>query len=281
MRISCLPGLSLACLLLVACTPSVPALVQEDPPTGIARSDTDYAAEEPDDMLRQLASAGINAGVLMGPMLKQFALVASAYYDERDKHPQKPATYMLFDVGDWTFENGWYMQRTDNGDSVLRAQFLDATGTPPVWDLTLDTNYDPDLHPDFPTNLTQMRLEVDKKLPGDGRMAITMFGPLGADRNTEIDAYGSGSVTLPPPLGQAEFEALNASFKPGQDVDQGQIGIKSLAGAATLQFSGQFVKTGLAGSAKLIKNGHAAGNVTYDAASGKWQIVNSKGNFPL
>jgi hypothetical protein len=265
------------CLLAVGCTPTVAPLI-DVVSTGTS-TQADVGAETPDDALRQLATTGINVGVLLGPLIKQYAGLASAFYAARSTYSK--AAYGVLDIPGWEFQNGWYVQHDDATSRTLRAQFEDTGGRPVTWDVTLPSNYDPDLHAAFPAELTQIRLEVDLKLPGTGRIALSMFAPMNADSSASIEAFGSGSATLAVPLGQASFEALNASFRPGSDVDRGQIGLKSLAGAATLQFSGQFVKTGLASAAKLVKNGHAAGTVDYDATSGHWQITNAKGAFPL
>lgn len=278
MRITRSSWLVLACLL-AGCNTTPPSLAPNVVESTNPSTEADPNAEVPDAVMTQLAATGINAGVLLGPLMKQYADVANAYFTARSQYGK--GSYRLFDFGGWTFQNGWYHQSIDNGASTLQTQFTDANGTPPTWDVTLASNYDPDLHPTFPSDLTQVRFQVDKQLPSNGRMAITMFATLGKDAGSSMDASGSGSITLPAPLGQAQFEGLSATFKPGNDVDGGQIVLKSLVNASTLQFSGTFVKTGLSGQAQLIKNGHAAGNVVFDAASGKWQIVNSKGTFPV
>ena len=111
-------------------------------------------------------------------------------------------------------------------------------------------------------------------------MALTLFAPLEVDRHLPLGAFGSGTSTLPAPLGGASFEALTATFTAGSEVDHGLIGLKALVpDEGTLQFSGTFVKSGLDTTGKLLKNGKAVGDVVL--ANGQWQIKNGAGSFPL
>jgi hypothetical protein len=267
--------LMVACLLGAGCGPA-PAPLNIIDSTG-TNTEIDPGQDTPDDTLRQLAGAGINAAVLLGPLVKDLGGLAAAFYDARDQHP---AAYRLQEIAGWEFRNGWYNQRDEAGERVLRAQFVDGGGTPPAWDVTRKENYDPELHPGFPGELSQIRFEVDRTLPGGGRMALTVFAELKADRRAVLSAAGSGSLSVPAPLGTASFEALNATFTAGGEVERGLIGLKSpVTGIGTLQFTGEFQRGGLSVGAKLMKNGKAAGEV--QLADGRWQIKNSKGSFPL
>jgi hypothetical protein len=240
-------------------------------------TELDANTQPPSDALKELASTGINAGVLLGPLIKSMSDLTAAYYDAKAAHP---AAYTLLEIPNWEYKNGWYAQRDEDGSRALRGQFTDANGTPVTWDVTRNENYDPDLHAGFPQELRQIRFEVDRTLPGGGRVALTLFAPLAPDRHTPLDAFGSGTSTVPAPLGGASFEALTATFTAGGEVDHGLIGLKALVpDEGTLQFSGSFVKTGLDQTAKLLKNGKAVGDVVL--ANGHWQIVNGKGTYPL
>jgi hypothetical protein len=264
-----------ACLLLTACGPSAPPLNVVN--TTGTNTEADANAQPPSDALRQLATSGINAAVLLGPLLKDMSGLAAAFFDAKAAHP---AAYGVLEIPNWEFKNGWYVQRDEDGSRTLNGQFTDAGGTPVTWDVTRAENYDPELHAGFPAELQQVRFQVDRTLPGGGRLALTLFAPLSQDRHTPIEAYGSGSATVPAPLGTVSFESLNATFTAGAEVDHGVIGLKTLVSEeGTLQFSGSFVKAGLEKTAKLLKNGKAVGDVVL--ADGHWQIVNGKGTFPL
>lgn len=230
----------------------------------------------PDDTAKQLATVGLQAAEAIGQAVGQVAQLTGAYYDAKAKYTR----YRVMSGPDgWEFRRGWYW-RTDNTENrTLRAQFEDATGVGALFDVTFDVNYGPDMHPGFPTELAQLRVEFTQALPGNGQLATTLLAPLPASKLDTVSASGSGSVSAPSPVGSVGLEGLSAAFVPNNPAQPGVLVLKSLASSATYQFSGQYDAKGLAGAAQLIRNGVVIGEAgSYD---GQWQVRNKSGNYPL
>lgn len=263
-----------ALALLAGCQAEQPATV----PVNVVGSPVPLPGADvvPDDTTKQLATVGLQAAEAIGAAVGQVAQLTGAYYDAKAQYTR----YRVMSGPDgWEFRHGWYW-RTDNSESrTLRAQFEDAGGVGALFDVTFDVNYGPDMHPGFPTELTQLRVECTQALPGNGQLAITLLAPLPASKLDTVSATGSGSVSAPSPVGSVGLEGLSAAFVPNNPAQSGVLVLKSLASSATYQFSGQYDAKGLSGTAKLIRNGTEVGEAgSYD---GQWQVRNKTGNYPL
>ena len=180
----------------------------------------------------------------------------------------------------WEFRHGWYWRVDNTAKRTMRAHFEDATGAGAPFDVTFDVNYGPETHPGFPGGLSQLRAELAEDLPAGGKVSISLLAALPGDRSERIQAFGSGSASLPLPLGQAGFEALNASFVPeGAVVEPGDLVLKSLTGGTTRQFSGRYNAQGLEGHAQVLYNAQPLG--TLAQVDGQWRLRNTSGEHPL
>jgi hypothetical protein len=277
-RISLLGATLLAAITLLPGCNNTPNLVPVVT-TGTPAPSPPPFTEAPDDAAKQLATTGANTAVLLGPELQKCASLVSGYYDALSKHPMTLYRVMESGVGDWDYQSGWYMRNDNTTDSSIRAHFEDESGVPIDWDVTLDANYTPDLHPGFPSGLARVRFDYDQKLPNGGRIALTFFTALPGTRPDKLNISGSGVASVPAPLGQAAFEALDAVLPINGAVESGDIGLRSISSAETLQFVGQFNGSGLSGTAKLLRNTEQIGNVSFE--NNQWLVRNAGGTYPL
>ncbi|MFN3431480.1 MAG: hypothetical protein ACK46X_16200 [Candidatus Sericytochromatia bacterium] len=232
--------------------------------------------QAPDAPTLQLAAAGAHTALALGPAVAQLAQLAGAFYESRTKHTR----YRVMSGPEgWDFRHGWYARTDSTPDHALRARFEDPTGAPPAFDVTFDVNYGPDMHPGFPANLARMRAELDHQLPSGGKVSLTLVGNLPPNRTERVMATGSGAIAAPAPLTQVGLEALNATFTPFGAAERGDLVLKSLSGGVTLQLSGHYNAEGLEGTAQVLHNATAIGEV--GRFDGKWQFRNLSGMYPL
>lgn len=272
---SWLPAVLFATLFAWGCNQDAPPLLKVTT-TGTS-TEVDLANERPDESLRQLAHAGIDAAAELAPALARFADLASGLQIARSRHDAAP--YRVQAVAGWPFQIGWYRHPENGPDVHLRARLEDETGKPAAWDVGLEENYAPDLHDKFPAELVRYRFELDRALPATGRLNAVFLAPIPAPASGIIEAFGSGTMVLAPPLLSVDFEGLNAVIPVGGEVSEGVIVLKTLAGGTTLQFTGHYHRLGLLGKSTLLRNAKPVGEV--DSVDGHWQIRNGAGVFPL
>lgn len=264
---------------LYACQGSLPPDTAAVVAVGTAAPTAIPFKDEPDDAAKQLAVVGVDAAVLLGPLIQKCQPLIAGYYDALGRHPQ---AYHVLDSGvaGWNYQSGgWYLRDDNTPDANVMGRFEDASGTPTSWDVASDASYSPDLHAGFPSNIARVRFVADEKLPTGGEMTVTLFAGLPGARPQSIDAFGSGAVNASLPLGTTGFEALNATFPVTGDVQRGDIGLRSKAEAETLQFEGHFDQHGLVDGATVLRNSEAI--ATVNLVSGSWQLENAGGHYPL
>lgn len=176
----------------------------------------------------------------------------------------------LLQSPEWSFLDGWYTMQNPDDSRTIRVRPQSSQGATVPWDLTLESNYAPDMHGSFPGSLNQVFLELEHWQATLAERSVVRLwaGRLGWAESTPTEFVGSGSITRHAPPASISIESLNLSVWRDGRLDHGVVVLRHLAAFSTWQFQATLGQAGVEGPAEILVNGTRTDTVAYE--NGQW-----------